>query len=203
MKRVQCFDAACEIVFGTEGPNMARQLALLFKVNEFKQDAQFGAAWPKGMEFVTFSCYYVETASALSVISSFCETIRSCFVMAEVEILADEWREDRFDLTNLSHQEVLDLWRGTRAKARWQLEADKWVSGEVIRDRRILKHNVDRELYKILNGAESEHINLEGPSNQTDGACPMVCSRTAGWDQVHSSWSISFGSKKTRQPRSI
>ncbi len=26
-----------------------------------------------------------------------------------------------------------------------------------------MKHNVDRELYKILNGAESEHINLEGP----------------------------------------
>ncbi len=95
----------------------------LFQGKRIQTGCSIRAAWPKGMDFVTFSCYYVETASALSVISSFCETIQAVFVMAEVEILADEWREDRFDLTNLSHQEVLDLWRGTRAKldGNWRL----------------------------------------------------------------------------------
>jgi hypothetical protein len=83
--------------------------------------------------------------------------------MAEVEMLVAKQRKTRLDRTDISDEDTIDLWRGTRAKARWQLEADKWVNGEAYRDRRILKHRVERELWQILHGMEQSIVSLEGP----------------------------------------
>ena len=175
-RRVQCFAAACEITFGTEGPNMARQLATLFLVSTFKNDKHFGIVWPKSSEIITFASYHVDAASALAVVSSFAGTVHSNSLIARTKVL------ERFDISDLTDLEAIDLWRATRTETRWMLEADKWVTGEIIRDRRVLEFRIKQELTlaqqeqsnglsevmsrkRIVTNSRNERsaFNLEGP----------------------------------------
>lgn len=161
-KRVQCFKACCEIVFGSEG-NLRKQVAQMLMVDKFDEDKQHTANWPRSSEFITFGGFHVEAASALAVMSSFCRSVRSCSIMAQCSAI------HKHDLTTFTDDDVDDLWRATRLEARAILDADKWPSGATYRDRRILERRVITELWAATHEPVQAPLeqfgveNLEGP----------------------------------------